>query len=228
MLDNWINAYKSYNWTVDLSKFQDAKKYQEAFNSVITPQKLVEFENSFRMQINSPDNFSFIRAGEVCFWKNYGAFQNRDGITNKLLNHLSIRQQWDKFSYAIQKLSVDPIYDNFLDLTMACNQPYGFATPITFLAFYQPTDFPMIDRHIGEWWDKRSDDFGYKKNIKFTYSNGVISKSENNWIAYLYWAAFCNEIAKIFLTKYQIRWRPRDVEMAVWQAQKNKIALEIP
>jgi hypothetical protein len=67
-----------------------------------------------------------------------------------------------------------------------------------------------------------------KKNIKFTYSNGVISKSENNWIAYLYWAAFCNEIARILLTKYQIRWRARDVEMAIWQAQKNKITLEIP
>jgi hypothetical protein len=228
MVNNWIKAYKSYNWTVDLSKFQDAKKYQKAFNSVITPQKLIEFETSFRMQINSPDNFSFVRAGEVCFWKNYGAFQTRNTITGKLLNYLSIRRQWDQFSLAIQSLSKDPKYEKFLELATACNQPYGFATPITFLAFYQPTDFPMVDRHIADWWNNNSDTFGYKKQLKFNYPAGTITKSENNWYAYIYWTIFCNDIAKIMSTKYQILWRPRDVEMAVWQAQKNKIALDIP
>ena len=228
MLDNWIKAYKSYNWNVDLSKFQDASKYQNAFNSVITPQKLINFETSFRVQINSSDNFSFVRAGEVCFWKNYGAFQNRDAITEKLLKYLSLREHWDKFSLTIQNLSKNPKFENFLYLSTACNQPYGFATPITFLAFYQPTDFPMVDRHIADWWNNNSDIFGYKKDLIFNCPNGTISKSEKNWDAYIYWTIFCNEIAKIMTNKYKIPWRPRDVEMAVWQAQKYKITLEIP
>ena len=228
MINNWIKAYKSYNWTVDLSNFQDAKKYQNAFNSVITPQKLIEFETSFRTQITSPNSASFVKAGEVCYWKNFGAFQNRDTITVKLMNRLSIEENWDNFSSAIKKISKDPKYEFFLDLTNACNQPYGFATPITFLAFYQPTDFPMVDRHIAEWWNNNSKKFGYEKDLKFNYPTGTITKSETNWNTYLYWAAFCNEISNIMSTKYQAAWRPRDVEMAVWQAKKNNITLENP
>jgi hypothetical protein len=192
MENTWIKAYTSYNWTVALSKFQEAEKYQNAFNSVITPQKLIEFETSFRREINSPDNLSFVRAGEVYFWKNYGAFQNRDTITGKLLDHLSVRQHWDRFSSAVQNVAKDPKYDKFLDLVTACNQPYGFATPVTFLAFYQPTDFPMVDRHIAEWWNNNSDLFGYEKDLKFSYPTGTIPKSQNNWNAYIYWTIFCN------------------------------------
>lgn len=228
MVDNWIKAYKSYKWVVDLSKFQDGNDYHNSFNYLVTPHNLINFENLFRYEINNSNDFSFIRAGEVCFWKNFGAFQNRDKITRKLLMHLSMRECWDNFTSTLIILSNTPQYENFQNFTKSCKQPYGFATPITFLAFFKPTIFPMVDRHIAKWWNKNSPTFGYLDFRKFSCSDGTISKTENNWYAYIDWMRFCNNIASTLKKKYQLTWRPRDVEMAVWQAQKNNLSLEVP
>jgi hypothetical protein len=54
MIINWIKAYESYNWSVDLSKFREAKKYQNGFNTVVTPKKLIEFETFFERESTIP------------------------------------------------------------------------------------------------------------------------------------------------------------------------------
>jgi hypothetical protein len=86
----------------------------------------------------------------------------------------------------------------------------------------------MVDRYVAEWWNENKDRFQFEKDLKFHLSYKRITKSENNWYAYIYWACFCNEISKTIATKYQIVWRPRDIEMAVFQARQDNIELEIP
>ena len=226
MCNNWNKAYSRYNWEVNLKYFKDAANYPGYFNRVITPADVATFENKFRAAING--NGSFEIAGEVCFWKNYKNAQARNRVTQKLLNHLKNPVNWNSFVQAIKQISSDPSYDNFVELQYACNQRRGFATPITFLAFYNPTEYPMVDKHIANWWAKNKIKFGYESFPAFLQGiYGSILSCKQSWDAYVAWKTFCNDYARRISENCGLSWRARDIEMAVWEAQRNYISLEV-
>ncbi len=189
------------------------------------------FENKFRAAIDG--NGSFEIAGEVCFWKNYGNAQARNRVTQKLLTHLRDPVNWDRFVQAIKQVLSNLSYDNFVALRDACNQPRGFATPITFLAFYKPTEYPMVDKHIANWWAVNRAKYGYGDSPKFSQRNDgwiqtyTIPQNKQNWNAYIAWGKFCFDYATRIAKNCGWNWRARDVEMAVWEAYKNSISLEV-
>jgi hypothetical protein len=224
MPNGWNEAYRSYSWKVDLRHFQKAVDYPGFFNRIIEPGDVKAFEDRFRAAIN--DDGSFVIAGEVCFWKNYGIVGNRDRATQKLLNYLRDSPNWNTFVQEVKQAVKNPSHANFIALRDACNQPRGFATPITFLAFYKPTEYPMVDKHIANWWVENNTRHGYGASKIFsqredgwiqTYSRPQVKQ---NWNAYIGWKEFCNDYA------IKLNWRARDVEMAVWQASKENIFLE--
>jgi hypothetical protein len=161
----------------------------------------------------------------VCFWKNYGVFQARNKVTQKLLTYLAERANWGRFVRAVKQVSNNPSYDNFVTLQDAGNQRYGFATPITFLAFYQPTEYPMADRRIANWWSAHKADYGFGDSPDFSQYNGVIQPCKISWNAYIAWTRFCCDYAARMARKCGLNWRARDVEMAVWEAQKSRVSL---
>lgn len=192
MFENWEKAYGMFNWTVDLCRFRWAADYPGYFNRVVSPAELLTFESNFRTAID--DSGPFEIAGEICFWKNYGNFQNRDRVTLRLLTYLSISVNLDRFVRAVKHVSEDQNYDNFVMLQNSCNQRSGFATPITFLSFYKPTEFPMVDRYIAFWWNVNKDSFGYERAPRFQQSKGgLVPPNEHNWNAYLTWKGFCHD-----------------------------------
>ena len=231
MFNSWDKTYRMYSWTVDLSHFGKTADYPGYFNRVITPADIVTFENKFRTAID--DIGSFEIAGEVCFWKNYGNAHARNRVTQKLLAHLRDPVNWNRFVRAVKQVSSDPSYDNFVTLRDACYQPRGFATPITFLAFYKPTEYPMVDKHIANWWAVNRAKYGYEASPKFSQRNDgwiqtyTISQNKQNWNAYVAWRRFCRDYAIRMANNCGLNWRVRDVEMAVWEAQKNDISLEV-
>jgi hypothetical protein len=225
MCNRWNEAYIRFNWGVDLRHFNGAGDYLDFFNRVIEPQDMITFEDRFRETIDG--NGSFVIAGEVCFWKNYGNAQSRDRITHKLLNHLENIVNWNKFVQAVKRVQENPSYDNFINLRGACDQPKGFATPITFLAFYKPTEYPMVDKHIANWWAINRANFGYENSSAFSQrDDGWIPPKLQNWNAYIDWKKFCNDYIGKIRRRCGWNWRARDVEMAVWEASKNNIPLE--
>jgi hypothetical protein len=224
MFNSWNDAHKRFSWKVDLRHFKGAVDYTGFFNRVIESQDVKAFEDRFRVAIDGGG--SFVIAGEVCFWKNYGTAQNRDRATQKLLTHLTNSVNWNKFVQAVKQVQNNPSYENFIALRDASNQPRGFATPITFLAFYKPAEYPMVDKHIAKWWVENNVKHGYGASAIFsqrkdgwiqTYSD---SQVKQNWNAYIDWKKFCNDYAM------RLKWRARDVEMAVWEASKHNISLE--
>jgi len=231
MCKTWIDAYEKYSWTVNLTKFKDSVEYPNYFNCVITQANVVAFEDKFRAMIDGAGSFGV--AGEVCFWKNYGNFQSRNRITQRLLLHLKTPRNWDIFVRALKKLSENPSFNRFVAFREACNQPKGFATPITFLAFYNPVEYPMVDRHIANWWTRNKTKYGFGTSPIFsqrsdgwiqTYTN---SQNKQNWNAYISWTRFCGDYAELASRNCGLNWRARDVEMAVWEAQKMSIHLNI-
>ncbi|MCJ7632339.1 hypothetical protein MUP77_08095 [Candidatus Bathyarchaeota archaeon] len=226
---NWIDARKNYSWTVNLADFVRAIEYPGFFNLVIRPEDIVALENSFRVAIDEGGSFEV--AGEICFWKNYGSFQSRDSITQALLSHLRKPDNWNGFMNAVKRLSRFPSYEDFIELQISCNQPQGFATPLTFLSFYEPESFPMIDRHIANWWRLNRGRYRPLAPIFSQRGDGWIqtytsSQVKQNWDAYISWTEFCRDYARRVSKTYRVSWRARDVEMAVWETQKRSSQID--
>jgi hypothetical protein len=231
MCKSWDNAHRMYDWTANLSRFGGAAYYPGYFNRVIEPNDVKAFEERFRAAIDGTGSFEI--AGEVCFWKNYGNYRARNKITQKLLEHLSLLDNWNTFAATIRRTSINPSYDSFDALRKACSQRQGFATPITFLAFYKPTQYPMVDKHIANWWRVHKAAYGFGSSPLFSQrSDGWIqtytsAQSRHNWNAYIAWKRFCCDHASRMTEHCGLNWRARDVEMAVWEAQKRSISLGV-
>jgi hypothetical protein len=103
--------------------------------------EIVQFEDSFRAALTPYGRVE--RAAEVAFWKNFGAFLAKTKITNALLTHLSMPSAWERFVTAVKNLAAEPTWGNFGNLIESCGMKLGFATPLTFLSFYDPKNFPM-------------------------------------------------------------------------------------
>ena len=227
---NWDGAHEKYDWRVDLRSFDKAANYPDYFNRIIESAHTAIFENEFRKAIDTRRNFEV--AGEVCFWKNYRNFQSKNRLTEKLLAHLKIKDNWDSFVKAIEQISKNPSYENFVVLQNTCGQKNGFAVPITFLSFYNPSEYPMVDKIIAYWWAKNRASYEYGTSPIFSQredgwiQTSTISQKKQNWDVYIHWKRFCNEYVMRIAKHCGFNWRARDIEMAVWEAYKHNISLE--
>ena len=184
------------------------------------------FEDAFRRAVDEDGPYGV--AGEVWYWKNYGTYQSRDRVTRRLLTHLANTSGWTAFCSAVRDACARPTFDAFRQLQGACNQHSAFATPVTFVAFYQPESYPMADKHIANWRAQNRARMGFERGPAFSQrSDGWVeamvasdTKARRTRLAYLAWAEFCRNYAQRIGD-----WRARDVEMAVWMAQKQRLEL---
>lgn len=229
MNKSWLEAYQLYDWTVNLSNYEHSNKFINYFNDVVTPKNTTNFEDKFRIVVNR----GVVResAGEVCYWKNYGSFQNRNRLTDKILEYLEKPSAQQKFACSVKAIEANPSFSNFKNLQYSCGQKNGFATPITFLAFFNPQIYPMVDKHIAYWWNANKSKYGFECEASFSQRNDgwiqttITSQTKQNWHAYLAWTAFCNAYSEKLSVTYNQSWRARDVEIAVWEAKKKGIEL---
>lgn len=233
MCNNWVEARNMYSWKVDLNTFQDANRYPGHFHLIVTPDQTPGFENRFRSaveKIANGDNHLF--AAEVNYWKNFGNHMARNRLTKSIIDHLYKETKWQTFCHCVIQLAKEPSLSKFKELQKACGQPKGFATPLTFLSFYDPVHFPMVDRRIGLWWKTHKEYHRHLYSTAFSQRRDgwiqttTIKNQEQNWDAYCAWTKFCRDTGRKLTRQTGSPWRARDVEIAVWEAQKRNIALE--
>lgn len=225
--ESWKQALAYYNWTVNLRDFSERMFYNGYFEDIIESKNTQAFETKFRNSLNLNKEGAFITAGEVCFWKSYRS-QQPSSLTLNILLWLAAQERWNIFVTALVKLAANPSFEAFETFKDACGQPNGFAIPITFLSFYQPALFPMVDKKIGFWWDANSDHYWKMNAPTFDRrSDGWLQPNQRNWNAYLEWTNFCRKYSILLTSLTQSFWRARDVEMAVWEAQKRNLRLDI-
>jgi len=102
------------------------------------------------------------------------------------------------------------------------------ATTLTFPALACPDKFPMVDTQVAKWVNKHYNTehsiHMINKLTKFHYNgNGVLMGNDYN--NYLNWVAWCRETSELLTKPNKEKWRPRDVEMAVFTAQRNNVFL---
>jgi hypothetical protein len=115
-------------------------------------------------------------------------------------------------------LASRPTWESFNAVKKICG---GFALPLTFLSFYDPEQFPMVDRKVGIWWSRK-----FSGKPQFKMNGKVISPIKSSWEAYLAWTEFCQHHTAYLTTLGDRDWRARDVEMAVWTDANAQLPLD--
>lgn len=102
------------------------------------------------------------------------------------------------------------------------------AISLTLVSFADPENHPMIDTQVVKWINNNADLFNKKRQNKLTKFNfKYTSPRIDDFESYLNWLLWCNEIAKILSSTTKIKWRTRDVEMAIFTSQRIGLNLNI-
>ena len=101
------------------------------------------------------------------------------------------------------------------------------ATAATFPAFICPERFPMVDRQIAKWARAHGAAHSYAKSGGPELSGAPDLKTrvlnENDWPFVESWITWCRYTACLLSQRTEREWRARDVEMAVFTVQRQKI-----
>ena len=229
MPHTWKQARDAYCYPVNLKKFTDAAEYPDWFKENIKPgdrRQTMDFEAKFRE--HGQDNLK--AWGEVAFWKNYKrrAAANRITKKNVLARRISAIDLWSKCNDYIE----NPCLESFRAFRELLFKTPVVATAATFPAFVCPEKFPMVDKLITRWALEHGAEHGYPGGPALTcvpdLSSGEVLQ-ESHWPFVESWIRWCQCTARE-LDKLEIltgeTWRARDVEMAVFAAQKCGLELK--
>ena len=169
---------------------------------------------------------------EVVFWK-LARGGNADTRTREFLNRWrSARPQtlWDALTAYVEQ-PTEVRFDSFRSLFGFKGK--GIAVVATFPAFVAPDRFPMVDQQIARWVQNHfaeqnaADPMGPR--LEPTLHNYVLSPkhvlSMRDFSFMQRWIAWCRHTAQKLAVLTGEECRSRDVEMAVFQAQRDSVAL---
>ena len=112
-----------------------------------------------------------------------------------------------------------PSRQTFHEFRQNISKTEALATAATYPAFIRPDVFPMVDTQTAEW--VRNNVWTGVRNVPDVSGGKVLY--ERHWQYVWDWIKWCRNAASIMGNE----WTPRDVEMAVFTAQRNKWKLPI-
>ena len=234
MPDSWKDALQKYCYPADLRRFAAAGNHPGWFELNICPGDPLQtlgFETRFREQaLDHREAWA-----EVVFWKLYstGLAKAAAAAEDLLVPDVSAEELWVLCMAYVEK----PDRVSF----RAFRRKLGFTTPVvataaTFPAFIRPQVFPMVDTQIARWAIQNHDRHRYS-DVGGPDLQGVESLprahvlKESHWPFVESWVEWCRFTAGELCRRTGRVWRARDVEMAVFTAQRcglslNPLALE--
>ena len=231
MPNSWQNALGAYRYGVDLTQFRDAAGYPGWFNHSTGTggrSETAEFEERFRRY--GPDNLEAWY--QVVFWKLFSQPKFRQGHTRNVIRRLSGNTTASELWELTQSYVERPCRTRFRELRQKFFRSGVVATVATFPAFVCPEKFPMVDTHAAQW--------AYANACKHDYvsvggpaivavpeisPNHTVVK-ESDWRFVSSWTAWCQFTAELLSEAAQNPWRARDVEMAIFTADRMRLPLE--
>ena len=133
---------------------------------------------------------------------------------------------WDKCWHYIENPSLES-FQGFRDILFKTN---AVATAATFPAFLKPEDFPMVDRQVARWARRNGLEHSFEScggPSLITYPRlGEKPLTDRDWGFVQSWIEWCRFAAGRLNDLTERNWRARDVEMAVFTAQRKSMPLE--
>jgi len=84
----------------------------------------------------------------------------------------------------------------------------------------------MIDNQVAKWVNSNRVNHSGNTKIRLTqFKLNYTSLRENDFNSYLNWIKWCGETSEMLTRLTNDNWRARDVEMAVFTAQRNNVLL---
>lgn len=227
MPDSWTRALNLYCYPVDLGGYHRHHEFPGFFEILIAGDRssTIAFENHVRDA--APNHIAAFF--EVVFWKLFSQTGRRDGKTDDVVNYvkehnIQPKNLWD----AVLKFIKNQNIDNLRSIrTMLGFTSPVLATTLTIPALACPDKFPMVDTQVAKWVNEHFAEHNINRNNNLTPFNfngkGVLR--DNDFNNYLNWVAWCRETSELLTRLNREKWRVRDVEMAVFTAQRNKLLL---
>lgn len=229
MPDEWKRSLDGYRYRVTMQNYENADQYPGFFNFSIPigdRSNTVSFENYFR-ELAATNIEVWL---EVIFWKMYSQPNRRNKNANKVAKYL-------------QKKNISPH-----ELLEACNkyiendtqanldairQLLGFSSRViaiaaTFPAFLRPDLFPMVDTRIAKWVGQNMQAHNVANPnapqlVRPRYLDTTATVLTLSDFKFVYsWNRWCRYKANQLNDITSINWRPRDVEMAVFNVWGNR------
>jgi hypothetical protein len=228
MPDSWIQALNDYKYPVNLRDYARAQEFPGFFEMNIEGDR----RNTIEFETHYTENAPLIIAAffEVVFWKLYSQKGRRQLGTNRIVNYVqkngtTPEQLWNAVLNFINIPNIPHLEEirNLIGLATDV-----LAVPLTFPALANPELFPMIDKQVAKWVNTNCTFHSHNRVNQLTpFQMNFTSLRDNDFTNYLHWIAWCRECAQKLTELTQKRWRARDVEMAVFTAQRNGTILNV-
>lgn len=225
---DWWDRLCEYCYPVNLRAYINAALFPGFFNIGIGGDRSSVRGLEIRYLAGVPGVASFL---EVVFWKLFSQPMVRNGTTANVQAHLTASPgNAAILNAAIIAFNIAP---SLLNLT-AIRNALGFAAPViatalTFPAFSNPNNFPMVDRWVATWVNANLaahnilDGNGVLRNHQLTpFIFGANVLQFNDFPNYFNWVLWCrDQMVLLAASQPFVGWRARDVEMAVFASMVN-------
>ena len=223
MPDSWIEARDAYCYPVNLADFVDAHEYKGWFESNICG--CLDSTRAFQKRFSENAPYHLEAWYEVVCWKLYSMPRDpksgkmpRDETTRRVINKLAKAKVTPERLWALcQNYLNQEDQDSFHRLRENFFLSEVVAVTATFPAFLNPEKFPMVDSQITNWSKRNHEEHSYGPD--FTIREDLINP--NNWDFVKWWIKWSRLTAIKLHTLTGDEWSARDVEMAVFTAQRT-------
>lgn len=224
MPTTWTSALDSYSYPVNLRDCKQAHEFPGFFGWTIAGDRVstINFEDYFRTRAREAVEPWL----EMVFWKLFSQRNRRDMTTQTVASNfqsrgISARSLWD----ACAGYVAEPTRESF----ELFRSHFGFssqaiAVAATFPAFLAPDRYPMVDTRIAKWvgccmsLQNAADSRGPQLIRPLYLDNKSKVLTMNDFGFVQAWTQWCVHTATKLREVTSMKWRARDVEMAVFEA----------
>ncbi len=225
MPDTWERALDYYSYPVDLTDYQRKKEFPGFFDMRISGNRksTVVFEDHYR-KFAPKSTAAFF---EIVFWTLYHRGQegtNRvvDSIQDKGITANQLWKDVQNFISCKTKKNLNEIRED-----LGYDNPV-LTVPLTLCSLANPEDLPMVSNDVARWVNDNSVRHNIGRTNKLTeFNKKYTSLRDDDFSSYLDWVSWCQEIAQVLSQLTERKWRARDVEMAVYTAQRSRMILNV-
>jgi len=228
MPDSWTRALGAYSYPVNLRDYDRAQEFPGFFHMMIAGDRnsTIAFENHYRE--TAPHCIAAVF--EVVYWKLYSQGARCQRSTNRIVDFVqehgtTSEQLWD----ATQRFAESQTINNLKRIRSLLGITTNvLAVALTLPALANPETIPMIDSQVANWVNGNALNHNIARKSKLSpFRMNYTSLRDNDFPNYSNWIAWCREVAQVLAKLTNEDWRARDVEMAVFTAQRSGIELNV-